>query len=217
MGKKGTSHCREQFVDSLKTKNRVIIWSCRGFPDSSAGKEFACNAGDPGSIPGLGRSPREGIGYPPVFLRFPCGSAGKESICHMGDLGSIPGLGRSPGEGKGYPFQYSGLENSMGLHGYSPWGRKSWTWLSNFPFHQPVGGILLEFAPGKSALGQEHLDFRHKCPCHHCTLKSLASALYLWGDFGWLWEHKLESRLLGEISITSGMQMTPPLWQKVKN
>ena len=28
--------------------------------------------------------------------------------------------------------------------------------------------------------------------------------------------HKLESRLLGEISITSDMQMTPPLWQKVK-
>ena len=30
-------------------------------------------------------------------------------------------------------------------------------------------------------------------------------------------EHKLESRLPGEISITSDMQMTPPLWQKVKN
>ena len=30
-------------------------------------------------------------------------------------------------------------------------------------------------------------------------------------------KHKLESRLLGEISITSDMQMTPPLWQKVKN
>ena len=29
-------------------------------------------------------------------------------------------------------------------------------------------------------------------------------------------EHKLESRLLGEISITSDMQMTPPLWQKLK-
>ena len=29
-------------------------------------------------------------------------------------------------------------------------------------------------------------------------------------------KHKLESRLPGEISITSGMQMTPPLWQKVK-
>ena len=33
-----------------------------GFPRSSAGKESACNAGDLGSIPGLGRSPREGKG-----------------------------------------------------------------------------------------------------------------------------------------------------------
>ena len=33
---------------------------------------------------------------------------------------------------------------------------------------------------------------------------------------GWM-KHKLESRFLGEISITSDMQMTPPLWQKVKN
>ena len=33
---------------------------------------------------------------------------------------------------------------------------------------------------------------------------------------GWM-KHKLESRLLGELSINSGMQMTPPLWQKVKN
>ena len=32
---------------------------------------------------------------------------------------------------------------------------------------------------------------------------------------GWM-NHKLESRLLGEISITLDMQMTPPLWQKVK-
>ena len=34
------------------------------FPDSSVGKESACNAGDPGLIPGSGRSAREGIGYP---------------------------------------------------------------------------------------------------------------------------------------------------------
>ena len=38
-----------------------------GFPDSSVGKESACNAGDPSSIPGLGRSAREGIGYPPQY------------------------------------------------------------------------------------------------------------------------------------------------------
>ena len=35
-----------------------------GFPDSSAGKEATCNAGDPGSIPGSGRSAGEGIGCP---------------------------------------------------------------------------------------------------------------------------------------------------------
>ena len=44
--------------------NWPSIWDQVGFPGSSAGKESACNAGDPGSIPGLGRSTREGKGYP---------------------------------------------------------------------------------------------------------------------------------------------------------
>ena len=35
-----------------------------GFPDSSVGKESACNSGDPSLIPGSGRSAGEGIGYP---------------------------------------------------------------------------------------------------------------------------------------------------------
>ena len=70
----------------------------------------ACNAGDPGSISGLGRSTGEGIhfsGYPlptPVSLSFPCSSVGKEFACNVGDLGLIPGLGRSSREGKGYPL-----------------------------------------------------------------------------------------------------------------
>ena len=38
-----------------------------GFPDSSVGKESTCNAGDLGLIPGLGRSPGEGKGYPLQF------------------------------------------------------------------------------------------------------------------------------------------------------
>ena len=44
-----------------------------GFTDSSVGKQSACNAGDPGSIPGLGRSSEEGKGYPPQYsgLRIP--------------------------------------------------------------------------------------------------------------------------------------------------
>ena len=42
-----------------------------GFPDSSVGKESACTAGDPGLIPGSGRSAGEGIGYP---LQYSCAS-----------------------------------------------------------------------------------------------------------------------------------------------
>ena len=38
-----------------------------GFPCGSAGKESTCNVGDLGSIPGLGRSPGEGNGYPLLY------------------------------------------------------------------------------------------------------------------------------------------------------
>ena len=107
-----------------------------GLPDSSVGKESFCNAGDPGLIPGSGKSPGEGIGYPfqysSPFLGFPGGLVGKESTCNVGDLGLIPGLGRSAGGGNGYPLQYSGLENSMNytVHGVA----KSQTQLSDFHF-----------------------------------------------------------------------------------
>ena len=97
-----------------------------GFPHSLVGKEPFCNAGDPGLMPGLGRSAGEGIGLPtPVFLGFPCGSAGKESTCNVEDLGLIPGLGRFPGGGHGNPLPFSCLENPLGqrsLAGYSSWG-----------------------------------------------------------------------------------------------
>ena len=86
--------------DALSINKIESVIKCVGFPCGSAVKESACNAGDRGSIPGLGRSPREGTGYPPipVFLGFPGGSAGIESTCNVGDLGLIPGLGRSPEE-----------------------------------------------------------------------------------------------------------------------
>ena len=62
------------------------------FPCSSAGKESTCNAGDSGSIPGLGRSAGEGIGYP---LQY-----------------SWSGESKTPGESHG----------PRNLVGYSPWG-----------------------------------------------------------------------------------------------
>ena len=56
------------FAVHLKTITLFVNWlnpnPKNGFPDSSVDKEFACNPGDPGSIPGSGRSAGEGIGYP---------------------------------------------------------------------------------------------------------------------------------------------------------
>ena len=84
-----------------------------GFPGSSAGKESTCDAGDPGLIPGSGRSPGERDRIPTlVFLGFPGSSDGRESAGSVRDLGSIPGLGRSSGGGHGNPLQYSCLQNA---------------------------------------------------------------------------------------------------------
>ena len=91
----------------------------KGFHDISLGKVSACNTGDPGLVPGSGRSAGEEIGYP---LQYFWASLVAQLVeLPAGDLGSVPGLGRYPGEGKCYPLQYSGLENTMYCM-YSPWG-----------------------------------------------------------------------------------------------
>ena len=100
------------------------IYSYLGFPDSSVGKESACNAGDPPRFdPWVGKIPWRRDRLPtPLFLGFPCGSAGKESTCNVGDLGSIPGLGRFPWRKERLPTPVFWPGEFHGL--YSPWGRK---------------------------------------------------------------------------------------------
>ena len=61
-----------------------------------------------------------------------------------------------------------------------------------------------------SKLGKEYVKAVY---CHSAYLTYLESTS--WKMPGWM-KHKLESRFPEEISITSVMQMTPPLWQKVK-
>ena len=61
----GTSATQE----NLNYNCHQLPWWLGDFPGNSAGKESACNAGDPGSIPGLWRSPGEGNGYP---LQYSC-------------------------------------------------------------------------------------------------------------------------------------------------
>ena len=57
--------CREK--KSKKVYICICVFIYMGFPGSSAGEESACNAGDLGLIPGLGRSPGEGNGNPPQY------------------------------------------------------------------------------------------------------------------------------------------------------
>ena len=61
-----------------------------------------------------------------------------------------------------------------------------------------------------SKLGKEYV--KAVC-CHSAYLTDLQSRSFKMLD---CLKHTLDSRLLGEISITSDMQMTPPLWHKVK-
>ena len=61
-----------------------------------------------------------------------------------------------------------------------------------------------------SKLGKEYVKAVHCHPAYLTSMQSTSCKM-----LGWM-KHKLESRLLGEIPITSDMQMTPPLWQKVK-
>ena len=56
-------------IDRLLIHTHTHTHTYMGFPHSSVGKESVCNAGDPGLIPGLGRSPGEGNGNP---LQYSC-------------------------------------------------------------------------------------------------------------------------------------------------
>ena len=78
------------------------------FPDNSVGKESACNAGDPGSIPGSGRSTGEGIGY---LLQYSWASLMAQLVIQCRRPGFNPWVGKIT-EVEGYPLQYSSLENS---------------------------------------------------------------------------------------------------------
>ena len=61
-----------------------------------------------------------------------------------------------------------------------------------------------------SKLGKEYVKAVYCHPAYLTYIHSTSCEMP-----GWM-KHKLESRLLGEMSITSDRQMTPPLWQKVK-
>ena len=84
-------------------------------------------------------------------------------------------------------------------------------WFINIRMQVRKQQLELDMEPQTgSKLGKEYIKAVY---CHPAYLPYMQSTSYKMP--GWM-KHKLESRLLGEISITSDMQKTPPSWQKAK-
>ena len=110
-----------------------MVGQTEGFPCDSAGKESTCNAGDPGMIPGSGRSTGEGIGYP---LQYRLTSLVAQLVNNMPAMWEIWVWSLVWED----PLKKGMATHSSALVWRIPWtvqfmGSKSWTQLSNFHFH----------------------------------------------------------------------------------
>ena len=129
--------------------------SLMGFPGSSDGKDSTCNARDPGSIPGSGRPPGEGIGSP---LRYSWASLVAQLVKNPSTMWEtwVQSLGwEDPLEKGKTNHQCSSLENSMGCIVLGV--PKSWTRLSDLHFHFP--SLLGKCTPCKG----------HRAPLRLCV------------------------------------------------
>ena len=88
------------------------------------------------------------------------------------------------------------------------------TWLASWETCMQVRKQQLELDMEQQTDSKLAKEYVKAVYCHPAYLTSMQSIS--WETPDWK-NHRLESRLPGEISITSDMQITPPLWQKVKN
>ena len=102
------------------------------FPDSSLGKESACKAGDPSLVPGLGRYPGEGIGYPTQY-------SWSSLVAQL--VKNLPAMWETWVWSLGWedPLEKRKVTHSSILAWRIPWtiqsvGSQSQTWLNNFHF-----------------------------------------------------------------------------------
>ena len=121
----------------------VSIWSVKDLCRLSAGKESACNEGDPGSIPGWGRSAGEGVGYP---FQYSWASLVAQLVKNP------PAMQETPVWflGGGDPLENGKATHSSILAWRIPWTvvhgvAKSRTWLGKFHFSPSSRGSLVPF------------------------------------------------------------------------
>ena len=87
------------------------------------------------------------------------------------------------------------------------------TWPASWEIYMQVRKQQLEVDMEQQTGSKQEKEYIKAVYCHPACLTSMQSTS--WEMLDWK-KHKLKSRLLGEISITSDMQMTPPIWKKVK-
>ena len=147
----------------------ISQWA-RSFPCGSAGKESACNAGDPRSVPGLRRSPGEGNGYP---LQYSGLENVQDSMAH--------GVAKSWTQLRDFHF--------TSLHFPVDWGEKFWKQDGSQP--QGMLGRCSISSPRGVCLGPHRLW--HPTPTHtlrpFSCLDSLKWTMRLWncgaGEDSW--------------------------------
>ena len=170
----------------------------QGFPDSSVGKESVCNAGNPGLIPGLGRSVGEGIGY--------------SLQCYWASL--VAQLVKTPlAMWKTWVWFLSWenpLEKGKATHSnILAWVAKSWTWLSNFHFlfctFYGFGQLCNNMYPSL----WYHTEYSY-CPKNHLCPAYASSSLVadMVKNLPAMWETQVPS-LGGEVSLEKGLLATP--------
>ena len=174
----------------------------------------------------------------------PDSTSGNEPVCQC-RRHKETGSGRSPGEENGNPFQYSCLDNPLDRGAWWATVHKvakSWTQLNWLSMHARIcittycGKFFkrweyqttlyasweictqvkkqqLELDMEQQTGSKSGKEYVKAVYCHPAYLTYMQSTSLEMLD--WM-KNKLESRLLREISITSDMQMTPHLWQKVK-
>ena len=87
------------------------------------------------------------------------------------------------------------------------------TWPASWEIYMQVRKQQLELDMEQQTGSKSGKEYIKAVYCHPAYLTYMQSTS--WEMLDWM-KHKLESRLLGAVSITSDMQMIPPLWQKVK-
>ena len=119
-----------------------------GFPHSLVGKESTCNAGDPGLIPGLGRSAGEGIGYP---LRYSWASLVAQLVKNLRAMwktwfdlwvGKIPWRRERLPTPVFWPGEFHGL--------YSPWDGKEMDMTEQLSLLSPLIDYTIHICPSSS-------------------------------------------------------------------